>query len=141
MMMIIAAAQEPGTDHVDDKPEACNRDRLTEGNRHRRQEPDHRLVADQKCYQRQYDGARETGKITNLAGSETEPCVGGVLARKGVRERRDQHGNRVRGHVQTVGDQCQRTEGDPAADLDQHHGRAESDHRPGLAFIGRVPGS
>ena len=41
--------------------------------------------------------------------------------------------------MEPVGDQRDRAEQPAADDFDQHHDRAERDHRPGLPFAGLVP--
>ena len=137
-MMVIAAAQQPGAHDIHGKPEAGNRNSLAEMNGHRRKYPADRLVADQERNHRQDDRAGEAGEITQLSGSESEAGVVGVAARIGIGQRGEQQGAGVCAHVQAIGDQRNRSEKQPADDLRDHHGAAEPDHRPGLAFAGLV---
>ena len=102
--------------------------------RHGREQAANRLIADQQRDHRQNDRATETGEIAELAGAEGEARVVGVAAREGIGERGQEQGARVGAHVQAVGDQRNRTEQPTAGDLEQHHGGAEPDDRPGPAL-------
>ena len=55
--------------------------------------------------------------------------------------RGDQHGARMRRHVQPVGHQRERSKNHAARDLDQHHHAAQCDDRPGLALVPFVAGA
>jgi len=62
-----------------------------------------------------------------------------MFARECVRQRRDQHRDRMRRHVQAVSDEREGAESDSAADFDQHHRGAESDDSPRFSFVLRMP--
>ena len=139
MTWMDAAAQHPCAGDIDGEAEDRDRDRLGEADRHRRDQPACRLVADQERDHRQNDGAREAGEIAELAGAEGETRVVRVAAREGVGERRQQQGPRVRAHVQAVGDERDRAEQPAADDLERHHCGAKPDHGPGSALALLVP--
>jgi hypothetical protein len=92
--------------------------------RNRRHESQNRLIADESGDHREHDGAGEAGQIAELSGSEYETRVMCMPPRVGIGQRRDQHRACMRRHVQTIGDQRQRTVQSAAHDLDQHHGTA-----------------
>ena len=138
-MMMLAAAQQPGAGDIHREAEAGDRDRLGEVDRHRREQAGDGLVADQQRDHRQDDRAGEAGEIAELAGAEGEARIVRRAARIGIGERREQQRAGMRAHVQAVGDEGDRAEQQAADDLGDHHGAAEPDHRPGLAFALFVP--
>ncbi len=134
MIVMTAAAQQPGAGNVDGKAKAGDGDSLGEMDGHGRIEARDGFIADQHGDHGQDDGAGEAGEIAELAGAEGEARVGGMPARIGVGKCGKQQRAGMRAHMQPVGDERDRTEQEAADDLGHHHGRAEPDHRPGLAL-------
>ena len=87
MVVVMAAAEEPGAGYVHRQAEACDRDRLPERDGDRREEAAHCLVSNEDGDHRQHDGAGEAGEIAELARSESEPRIASMLAGVGVRQR------------------------------------------------------
>ena len=73
-----AIPQQPGTQQIDCQSEHGDQQRLVEPDRDRSEQADRALVPDQDRDQGQDDGAREGGKLAELAGPEREPRVVGV---------------------------------------------------------------
>ena len=111
---------------------------LVEVDADRPDQPRHRLVADEYGDHGQHHSAGEPRQIAELAGAEAEALVLGVRSRIAVSQSREQQRAGMRRHVQTVGDQRDRTEDPSAHDLRNHHHGAERDHHPGAAFVALV---
>ena len=134
----VGAAQEPGAEDVDSKPEDGDRDRLAEADRDGREETHDRLIGDEERDRRQNEGARKPREIAEFASAEGEARVVRTAPGEAVGERRQQEGARVGAHVQSVGDERDRAEEPASDDLGRHHRRAQGDHAPSLAFVLRV---
>ena len=65
-----SATQEPGAGDIDRETDEGDGNRLGKVDRHRREQPAHRLIADQERDHRQNDGAGEAGEIAELSGAE-----------------------------------------------------------------------
>ena len=141
MMVVAAAAQQPGAHGVDDEAEDGDRDRLGERDRPRRKQAADRLVGDQRRDHRQHDRAGEAGEIAELAGAEGEARIVGAAARQRIGERGEQQRAGVGAHVEAVGDQRDRAEHRAADDLDDHHRAGQRDHRPDVALALSVRGA
>ena len=81
MMMIVLVAQQIGAEQIDAEADDRDRDRLIEGDGHRRDQTLDALVADQERDHGERDGAGEGGEVAELAGAEGEARV---VARSGV---------------------------------------------------------
>ena len=139
VMMIVP--QQPGAGQIHRQAEHRHRNRLVEGDGLRVEQAVDALGGDHDRGAGQDHAAGEGGEVPDLAGAEGEARVGQVAARIEIGRRRDQHGPGVRGHVDAVCQQGHGVEHQPADDLDDHHGRAEDDHRPGAALVGGVVGA
>jgi len=134
MMMLVPmmpAAQQPHAGHVHCQAQARDRDRLAERDRHGRQQPLHRFIADQQRNHRQHDRAGEPRQIAELARAEGEPRIAHMPLGIAIRQRRQQQRAGMGGHVQPIGHQRDRAEQPAATDLGHHHRHAQGDHRPG----------
>jgi len=141
MVVVAAAAEQPGAHGVDDEPENGDRDRLGERDRPRRDQPADRLEGDQRRDHRQHDRTGEAGEVAELARPEGEARVVGVAARQRVGERGEQQRAGVGAHMETVCDERDRAEHRPACDLDDHHCAGQRDHRPDVALALSVRGA
>ena len=141
MMVVAAAAEQPGAHGVDDEAEDGDRDRLGERNRPRRNQAADQLVGDQRRDHRQHDRAGEAGEIAELAGAEGEARIVGAAARERIGERGEQQRAGVGAHVEAVGDERDRAEHRAAGDLDHHHRAGQRDHRPDVALALSVRGA
>ena len=141
MMVVAAAAQQPGAHRVDDEAEDGDRDRLGERDRPRRDQAADQLVGDQRRDHRQHDRAGEAGEIAELARAESEARIVGAAARQRVGERGEQQRAGVGAHVEAVGDERDRAEHRAAGDLDDHHRAGQRDHRPDVALALSVRGA
>ena len=138
VLMTAAIPQQPGTEQIDCQAEHGDQERLVESYRNRGEQAHRALVPDQERDQGQDDGAREGGKLAELAGPEREPRVVGMRAREPVGERRDCQRGRVRGHVPAVGGECHRAVERAGDDLGDHRDRGERHHQPGPPFVPAV---
>jgi hypothetical protein len=68
---MMVPAQQPDTRNVDQQPNRRDWNCFAELNAHRRAEPRESFVANQRRNHRQHDGAGEPGRVTELAGTET----------------------------------------------------------------------
>src|SRR5580704_5661163 len=107
-VMMLAAAQEPGTCNVYSQTETGNRDRLGKMDCDGCKEAVDGFVGDEQCDHRQHNGAGEAGEIAELAGAKREVWITGALAGISVSECREQERASMRAHMQTIGDQCDR---------------------------------
>ena len=85
---------------------------------------------------REQHGPGEPSEGVHLARPEGVARVAGVAPRVHVGERRDPEGGGVGGHVQAVGQERHRGEGEPGDDLHHHHRRGDRDHEQGAALSG-----
>lgn len=131
---MIATAQQPGAGDIHGEPQTGDWNGFGEMDRHRRKDAGYRFIADQDCDHRQDDRAGETCQVAELAGSEAEPLVIGVLAGIGVGQCREQQRAGMGTHVQPISDQRDRAEDEAADDLGDHHCTAQPDDDPGLAL-------
>ena len=134
VMLMTCARQEPGGCQIDGEPESGNRDGFAEMDGYGMNETVDGLIADQRGDHRQDDCRGETRQVAELTGAESKSTVARVPARIAIRERRQEQGAGMGGHVQSIGDQRERPEGDATHDLEGHGEPAEPDHGPGPAL-------
>ena len=141
MMMFMAVEQEPGAGEIDAETERRKHDGLAEIDRHRRDEPRQRLVADQQRDQRQDHRAGECRELADLAGAEGKARIARVASCETVGECGDAEGAGVGRHVPAVGDDRHGAEHRAADNLGNHHRRRERYHAPGAEFVPVMPGA
>src|SRR5271169_4762436 len=137
--VMVAAAEQPRARDIYSKTEAGDRDGFGEVNRHGREQAADGLIADQQRDHCEDDRAREPGEVAKLAGPKSEARVVGVSAGVGIGECRKQKSPCVGAHMEPVGHESDRAKHEAADDLRHHHGGAEPDHQPGLAFALFMP--
>jgi len=137
-MLVIAATEEDGAHDIHDKAKRGDRNCLGEVNRHWPDKTRQRLVADEQRDHGEHDGAGKTGEIAELAGAEAEAVVVDVPARVAVGQRGEEKRAGMRRHMQSVGDERDRAEQQPADNLGDHHESAQRNHRPGAPLVARV---
>ena len=139
VMVVILLSEQPRTEQVNPESERRDCDGLAVCNGNRADKPDGTFIGNLDRYQRENDGARKSGKITEFARSESEARVTCMLARGDIRQPSDAESRRMAGHVPAVSQQRHRT-GESAADnfRDHHNGR-KGDHKPCPPFILGMP--
>ena len=80
-VMVVPAAEQENTGHVDDQSEHGDGYRFVVADRNGPDEAGQRLVADQERNHGEDDGAGEPCEVAELASAEREACVFGVPAR------------------------------------------------------------
>ena len=103
VIMIMAGAQHPGAEQIDQKPHRGDGGRLGIVDGHGLEQPRRRFVADHQGDQGQHDGAGKAREIAQLAGAEGEARVAGVAAREAVGEGGDGERPGMGRHVPAVG--------------------------------------
>ena len=78
---------------------------------------------------------RRTWMVIALCAAMMVAEIVGVAPRVAVGQRGEQERAGMGRHVQTIGDQRDRAEQQPADDLGHHHDGAKRDHRPGAALV------
>ncbi len=136
VVSVVVVPEDQHRHAVDDEPHDGDENRLVEGDRHRHDEPLHAFRSHQQREGGQQHGAREAAERVDLAGAETVRGIVRVPARVRVGVRVDAERDRVRRHVQTVGEQRHRAEHHARGDLDDHHRRRDRDHELRLALAG-----
>jgi len=139
VMLMTCARQQPSGCQIDGEPESGNRDGFAEMDGYGMNEPVDGLIADQRSDHRQDDCRGETRQVAELTGAESKSTVARVPTRIAIRERRQEQGAGMGGHVQSIGDQRERPEGDATHDLEGHGEPAEPDHGPGPALRPYMP--
>src|SRR5450631_820624 len=141
MPMLIAAAEEPGGGDVHDKSGGGDQDRLVEMDRHRREETQCRLVANEQGNYRKDDGARKSGEIAELSSAENKAGIVGVPPRISIGQGSDQERQGVGCHMKAVGDHAERSKQSAAGDFRDHHESRERNRRPRPTLVGRMAGA
>ena len=137
-VMMLASAQNPCARDIHRQTQAGNRDGLGKVDRHRVEDAAHDFVADQNGDHCQDDRTGKSRQIAELAGSEREARIIGILAGVSVGERGQQQRTRMGAHVQAIRHKGDRAEQQTADNLDDHHGPAEPNDRPSLTFASFV---
>ncbi len=133
--VVAVRAEDHHRQPVDDQPDHRHRDRVAVADLDRVQEAFDALDHHEHREADEQQRAREAGQRVDLARAEAVAAVEGVASGVGVGHRGQPERDRVRAHVQPVGEQRHRPEGDAGDDLDHHgeHGDHHDDPRAPLA--------
>ena len=137
LMRVSAAtvAEQPGAPEVHHQADNGDRQRLAEGDGHRRAQPLESLDGDERGGQAERDGAGEAREIAELAGAEGEARVVRVAARQPVGEDADAERRDMRPHVPAIGQQREGAEHCSGDDLGDHGDGGDDDDREGAAAV------
>ncbi len=136
--MMSAVVQQCGASEIDHEAEHGDGQRLTESDRHRREQPQHAFIADQQRDHRQNKRAGEAGEFAELAGAERKARIVRVCAGKAIGERGNGQRRGVGGHVPAVRHQRHGAEQRAADNLRHHHRGGEDHHCPSAPLVAVV---
>jgi hypothetical protein len=135
VVMIMVIAQKQRAKQVDAEPDDGNQDGLIEANRYRTKQTFHAFITDEQRDHRERYRTRESREVAQLSGAKGQAGIVGVSPRIRIRQGRDKKRARMRGHVQSVGNERHRTEPISADNLGNHHRCANGNDRPGLSLV------
>src|SRR5262245_1369979 len=84
-VIVVVVPQQPDAREIDQQSKHCDRNRLTEVDRHGREKTQYCFVPDDQRDHGEHDGAGEAREIAQLARTEYEAVVSRVPAGVGVR--------------------------------------------------------
>ena len=136
--MVVLVAQQPGARDIDAEAERGDRDGFAKMNDDRAGQPHDQFVSDAERDHSQNDGARERGKLAELAGANRKALIIGVAAGQEISQARNGQRHDMGAHMPAVGDQRDRAEQRAAHDFGDHHEGGERDDAPGAALMRAV---
>jgi len=135
VVVVMVIAQKQRANQVDTEPDDGNRNGLVEGDMYRAKQTFHAFITDEQRDHRERYRTREGREVAQLSGAKGQARIVRVSPRVRIRQGCDEKRARMRGHMQSVGDERYRTEPISADDLGDHHRCANGNDCPGLSLV------
>lgn len=136
VIMLVRMPENEGAAAVDKETNNCDDDGLIEFDGNGMQEPEEALVGHEESKDRQQEGAGKRGERIDLAGPEAEAVVMGEAPGHDIGDVAQEESERMRCHVQAIGEQGHRAIDDTSDDFDGHHRQSNEDDDQGAFFTG-----
>ena len=128
--VIMTLPEQKRTAEIDAKPDRRNQEGFAIGDRNRGHEAADGFRRNDQAHKPQHDGTGESGQIAELARTESETAIGGMAAGEPIGPGGQPQRPNMSGHMDAIGQQRHRAEGEAGHNLDHHEDGGEPGRQP-----------